>query len=409
MLKNKRKSEVIAGMTKEDTDIIHQRNNPSSSAVTFVFSTFEGVNRGARSFSFRHLLLDLDANIVYIKDRSNQWYNRGILGVGSDLSSTIISLKGIIESFGYTEVRCTGTSMGGYAAILFGNEIGAESILAFSPQTFLAPPYPRYNRSLHEGEYLDLSRNIASPVAKTRIIVGEDELFDLFGVARLPFWRHIDLQIVRAGTHMIPRFLHDAGVFKGTLVNLATTGEFSDLGVERSDLNFSAVASDLCVAAEGVYGRHIGEAKNVLQHFVRARPNWAGAHFWLGRVLEKQGIYDASAEHLEKAVELNPVMYEAASRAAQVHLKQENWSSALRCGILAWTVNKSLTGIRDRVSEAVIDLIKNGLKQENVSSQCWELLETLDVLFQREELQEHSLRSEVRELLAQRKMSDFKS
>jgi len=48
-----------------------------------------------------------------------------------------------------------GNSVGGYAAILFGHLLGADSVHAFAPQTCLQPDYVKQHRRLDSPEKLE--------------------------------------------------------------------------------------------------------------------------------------------------------------------------------------------------------------------------------------------------------------
>ena len=68
---------------------------------------------------------------IFVRDVFKQWYLKGINSELDSIEKLAAFLKK--ETAGY-EVVTVGSSAGGYAAILFGHIIEAETILAFNPQ-----------------------------------------------------------------------------------------------------------------------------------------------------------------------------------------------------------------------------------------------------------------------------------
>jgi len=102
---------------------------------------FGGVNGrlGMPPFEWQKITENLDANIVFIRDIEQAWYQR-LLGKRylsrNELSLIDPRLGAIISG---RQTITLGNSMGGYAAIAFGSLLGANLILGFSPQTFIDP------------------------------------------------------------------------------------------------------------------------------------------------------------------------------------------------------------------------------------------------------------------------------
>lgn len=85
----------------------------------------------ARLFPSRSKLL--------VRDPSRSWYNAGLPGVGDTVEEIAAWLREELAGLGARRVVTTGSSMGGYAAILFGCLLGAERVVALAPQTVLDP------------------------------------------------------------------------------------------------------------------------------------------------------------------------------------------------------------------------------------------------------------------------------
>jgi|GEM_PF-305560 len=76
-------------------------------------------------------------NRILARDLSNSWYHRGIPGLGENVEEVAESLKQIIEKIAPSQAIAIGQSMGAYAAILFGQLLGVDRVLAFGPLSFL--------------------------------------------------------------------------------------------------------------------------------------------------------------------------------------------------------------------------------------------------------------------------------
>ena len=76
-------------------------------------------------------------NRILIRDPLNAWYHRGIPGLGRTVDDSAIKLKGLMQKISPSQVTTIGQSMGAYAAIMFGQLLGVDQILAFGPLSFL--------------------------------------------------------------------------------------------------------------------------------------------------------------------------------------------------------------------------------------------------------------------------------
>lgn len=74
---------------------------------------------------------------LFLRDPFRAWYLRGLPQVGTDAISVRDALSHTIREAGVCRVITAGASAGGFAALLFGAWIGAEAMIAFSPQSFL--------------------------------------------------------------------------------------------------------------------------------------------------------------------------------------------------------------------------------------------------------------------------------
>jgi hypothetical protein len=79
----------------------------------------------------------LDAHRLYVRDNAQFYYLRGLDGVAADIDGSVPALRRITSDIGIAHAACFGASIGGYAALLFGNLLGVDEVHAFSPMTIL--------------------------------------------------------------------------------------------------------------------------------------------------------------------------------------------------------------------------------------------------------------------------------
>lgn len=112
--------------------------SPGSDIALFTFGSFTNPGRTEPSYAFVNTVLRVKKifgekfDAYYLKARMNDWYFSGAQGTQS-LQSSLDALSDVVKR--YRRTIFLGNSMGGYAAMLFGLPLGADAILAFSPQT----------------------------------------------------------------------------------------------------------------------------------------------------------------------------------------------------------------------------------------------------------------------------------
>jgi pimeloyl-ACP methyl ester carboxylesterase len=88
--------------------------------------------------STRRTFAPVPVTRCYVRDLSRTWYHRGVRGLGGSIEDAAEALIALARRLDVERVACLGTSSGGYAALLFGSLICADSVHAISPQTFLS-------------------------------------------------------------------------------------------------------------------------------------------------------------------------------------------------------------------------------------------------------------------------------
>lgn len=89
-------------------------------------------------FDFMNFCQHIPQTVLLLRDEhEGTYYHEGIAGLGTDVDSTCAALRDLAREFGARRVTTTGMSKGGYAAMLFGQLLRAESIIAINALSYL--------------------------------------------------------------------------------------------------------------------------------------------------------------------------------------------------------------------------------------------------------------------------------
>ncbi|WP_237481368.1 putative capsular polysaccharide synthesis family protein [Lichenibacterium dinghuense] len=80
----------------------------------------------------------LGVHVVYLRDPDGELYAGGLRTLGGDRGATIRTLRGVVDELGATRIACYGNSNGGYAALLYGLEMGAAAVLAVNAMILIS-------------------------------------------------------------------------------------------------------------------------------------------------------------------------------------------------------------------------------------------------------------------------------
>jgi len=92
---------------------------------------------GIPPFEFFSLTRSTPVKRLFVRDLRQAWYHRGVAFHGSTLAEVAESLREILERHEIDRLVVAGCSAGGYAALVFGTLLGADTVLCFAPQTVL--------------------------------------------------------------------------------------------------------------------------------------------------------------------------------------------------------------------------------------------------------------------------------
>jgi pimeloyl-ACP methyl ester carboxylesterase len=196
---------------------------------------------GMPPFEFFKATGDIPVKRLFVRDIHQSWYQRGIPGDGSTIDETAHALAELISRHGVRRLVTAGSSAGGYAALVFGTLLEADTVLSFGPQTVLDPDVlarwddHRWDEQLYglvsdgrlDTRWVDLGRSLpAVRRGDTRYEVYYDPTCepDRLHAERLADVPGVSMHRLEAGgAHNIARAMRESGelerVLQGALVS----------------------------------------------------------------------------------------------------------------------------------------------------------------------------------------------
>src|SRR5262249_37523749 len=74
----------------------------------------------------------LPASLIYLRDFRLLFYLKGLPSLGADRAATLAALREIVASLNGRRLFCCGSSVGTYAALHYGLDLGAEAVIGFA-------------------------------------------------------------------------------------------------------------------------------------------------------------------------------------------------------------------------------------------------------------------------------------
>ncbi len=198
--------------------------------------TLGGLGSSGRvpSFEFGSITREIPVKRLFVRDPHQSWYHRGMPQDGTTLATVAESLRELLAPHDVNRLVVAGNSAGGYAALVFGTLLGADTVLSFAPQTVLDCEIlaqmddhrwdhllrPLAAQGALEARWIDL--RLALPQARhadTRYKIYFDETIqgDRLHAERLSGLVGVQLYRFGRGGHYLARDLRDCGALERVL------------------------------------------------------------------------------------------------------------------------------------------------------------------------------------------------
>ncbi len=168
---------------------------------------FSGFNTPKGKFNYIKTFSDNTYHQIYLNTSYDDYYHKGIEGLGDTLEDTIIALTKIIDNLPGKNIRVLtfGCSMGGYGALLYGSLLNVHQILALGPsipefsESFLG----KKERSEHVEIYKNLEKKIITSKVEKLILHGDSTISDILTHQRLRFSNNSISKHLHGCTHAL--------------------------------------------------------------------------------------------------------------------------------------------------------------------------------------------------------------
>jgi len=191
-------------------------------------------------FNFGNTLIAFHANVIYLRDLNHNWYLNGLPAVGSSVDEMLALFKQKINEYEPSRVITMGASAGGFGAILFGCLLKADSVIAFSPQTFmnklncivhldyrwLDRVIQIYNGDKRNRPFLDIKQLVSHSTVPITVIFDVTHRLDNLHAMRIK-GAHVVQEGVQGGGHALVKELRHNDMLTATIQNAITPGKRS--------------------------------------------------------------------------------------------------------------------------------------------------------------------------------------
>ena len=290
----------------------------------------------SKSFTFYLNTQSMPCDVLYVRDPFlNHWYQSGV-EPGSTIHVLAETLKNITEP--YRSVYCLGSSMGGYASLLFGALLGARRVIALAPQVVLDPCFPRSPHRDTPLYYADI-RALVKAARTTEILIafGDLDLVDSYNISLLQedgrFPGHVSVFSYRAYDHLFPKALQKAAPLDQYFAQVFTgfTPETHGLPF-RAGLGLSpAQIEGIQTAVPLFFKKDYAAVFAILRPLTDCHPDWWAAKHLCGMAGIEGAIEpELSRRFVIEAADHNPRAFEFAHDAALAEISAGNADGARR-------------------------------------------------------------------------------
>jgi tetratricopeptide (TPR) repeat protein len=274
-------------------------SNSTSKKLVILFS---GTYKNGGRFDFWNVAQALKpyANVLLLNNGKNQWYQQGIPDFGKSLADSIAYIESLAKKLNASEIYTIGVSMGGFGAILLGRSLNAK-VLAFGIDSLVCIPGSRSLKSMHTSTKIahpDLKPLLTQRKLDLTLIVGEMDILDLFGAARISHIPGVKTISVRGMDHGGGRYIDKTQGLANFIKCFIENKNLPTLNEEGSALSSPGLIEKLyqahCLGLEEEWE----ESFEILSPLVLENPMSEIAHYSLGLTLIKLKKFDEARKHL---------------------------------------------------------------------------------------------------------------
>lgn len=298
---------------------------------------FSSVN--ALHFSFYKVFEGAPINRIFVRDPFDCWYQKGVSEQIASVDALADTLRARLRSLGAERVLTFGSSMGGYASLLFGRLLSASDICAIAPQTIIDPRLPHTPGERFDTPYFDLAPLLKQGFGSSSVTVflGSADFVDIYNVARVD-WGQAAVYPVAGQDHLCAHHLARAGVFKRLIAQFAANEPFGFAGPLDPRCFDPVISALITRTVEAYYLDGGADPLRCTEAILALEPDWPAPHFMLAQILQARGAREDALKAAARATELGPNSILFADHYAALVKSLERWDEAVaayeRCLVL---------------------------------------------------------------------------
>ena len=200
---------------------------------------FSAKNLAPNMFNFWQVGQELRANLIFVNNGKNEWYQNGIPSFGASYEETLDTLRAWVKALDVKAVYTIGTSMGAYAAIQYGIDLEAR-VLAFAADVELSHPHTRSARDMIKSVTPvceDLRQIIGQAKQPIQLIVGENDPSDVWSASLLSNAANVEAVSLQGVDHYVPSYLTRSSQFAPLLSSFVADKSFKPFSNEGQALS----------------------------------------------------------------------------------------------------------------------------------------------------------------------------
>ena len=290
----------VTDLLLHESDDVRIRYCPGASNGILVVSFANFLSQQKKDqFGFgEKLLRDAGISAIHITCASNNWYQYSDLLRLGDLVSDIRKR--------YQQVVTYGSSMGGYAAILFSGQLQAVRVIAASPQYSIDPAKVPYDRTWDHiaKNVMFINDEIGGHISGQVFLIYDDKHVDGQHADRIAAEMPVQRIVTPHAGHPSVHFLHRAGILKQLTLDLIAGryDETSGRTLIRGARTLSA--GHLCHLARR--GRSLDRRLRLLDRAQTLEPQRLEVYAVRGQLHNRAGNLAAAAQGFRDALAVNP-------------------------------------------------------------------------------------------------------
>jgi pimeloyl-ACP methyl ester carboxylesterase len=254
---------------------------------------------------------DLGYNTAHLRDPRDTWFQNGMSDALPSPEAVAAHLKGLIAELAPSRVVTVGSSMGGYAALLFAGLLKADAAIAFAPQTYLDRRLPHTPTSASKAQpWFDLATELpVQMLAETEVcfVYGSDDIVDIWNVTRMAALSHARRLAVHDQHHLVIKHMVQNGDFVRLVGHYCGGLELS----LESRIDPRTEAPDVVeLVGRLVPMLYLGapddEADDLCGRLIALHPDWAMPHAVQALIEKKRRRWTDAERCMARAAELSP-------------------------------------------------------------------------------------------------------